>query len=132
VRTVLAILCLFTEARSAATRDCFLRLWQKFHNRKNSLFIGNPRGSWTMAAVRSNVTSTCRRRNIHPQPFLTSLLTHLSRFAEATSRNAASRPVETVSGGTAPVRQDQQLMGNGLHGLPIGVWNKCLCWDVLV
>jgi hypothetical protein len=45
-------------------------------NRKNSLFVGNPRGGRT-AAVLSSLTSTCRRHNVDPQRYLTQLLTNL-------------------------------------------------------
>jgi transposase len=45
-------------------------------NRKNSLFVGNPRGGAT-AAVLSSLTSTCRRHGVNPQLYLTQLLTNL-------------------------------------------------------
>jgi transposase len=45
-------------------------------NRKNSLFVGNPRGGRT-AAILSSFTSTCRRHQIDPQLYLTHLLTNL-------------------------------------------------------
>ena len=45
-------------------------------NRKNSLFVGNPRGGQT-AAILSSLTSTCRRHGINPQHYLTQLLTNL-------------------------------------------------------
>lgn len=45
-------------------------------NRKNSLFVGNPRGGHT-AAILATLTSTCRRHNIDPQLYLTHLLTNL-------------------------------------------------------
>lgn len=45
-------------------------------NRKNSLFVGNPRGGRT-AAILSSITSTCRRHDIDPQLYLTQLLTNL-------------------------------------------------------
>jgi transposase len=35
-------------------------------NRKNSLFVGNPRGGRT-AAILASLTSTCRRHDIHPR-----------------------------------------------------------------
>jgi transposase len=35
-------------------------------NRKNSLFVGNPRGGRT-AAILASLTSTCRRHEIDPQ-----------------------------------------------------------------
>jgi len=47
-------------------------------NRKNSLFVGNPRGGRT-AAILASLTSTCRRHNIDPQLYLTQLLTNLSQ-----------------------------------------------------
>jgi hypothetical protein len=45
-------------------------------NRKNSLFVGNPRGGKT-AAILSSLTSTCRRHEIDPQLYLTQLLINL-------------------------------------------------------
>jgi transposase len=45
-------------------------------NRKNSLFVGNPRGGET-AAILASLTSTCRRHNIDPQHYFTQLLTNL-------------------------------------------------------
>jgi len=39
-------------------------------NRKNSLFVGNPRGGRT-AAILASLTSTCRRHDIDPQRYLT-------------------------------------------------------------
>lgn len=46
-------------------------------NRKNSLFVGNPRGGRT-AAILASLTSTCRRHDIDPQLYLTQLLINLS------------------------------------------------------
>jgi transposase len=45
-------------------------------NRKNSLFVGGPRGGRT-AAILASLTSTCRRHDIDPQRYLTQLLTNL-------------------------------------------------------
>ena len=45
-------------------------------NRKNSLFVGNPRGGRT-AAILSSLTSTCRRHDIDPQLYLSQLLVNL-------------------------------------------------------
>jgi transposase len=45
-------------------------------NRKNSLFVGNPRGGRT-AAVLASLTSTCRRHEVDPQLYLTQLLMNL-------------------------------------------------------
>jgi transposase len=44
--------------------------------RKNSLFVGNPRGGRT-AAILASLTSTCRRHEIDPQLYLTQLLMNL-------------------------------------------------------
>jgi transposase len=46
--------------------------------RKNSLFVGNPRGGRT-AAILASLTSTCRRHDVDPQLYLTQLLTNLSQ-----------------------------------------------------
>lgn len=45
-------------------------------NRKNSLFVGNPRGGRT-AAILASLTSTCRRHDVDPQRYLTQLLINL-------------------------------------------------------
>src|SRR5664279_265659 len=45
-------------------------------NRKNSLFVGNPRGGRT-GAILASLTSTCRRHDIDPQLYLTQLLMNL-------------------------------------------------------
>ncbi len=45
-------------------------------NRKNSLFVGNPRGGRT-AAILSSLTSTCRRHAVDPLLYFTQLLTNL-------------------------------------------------------
>jgi transposase len=45
-------------------------------NRKNSLFVGNPRGGRT-AAILASLTSTCRRLDVDPQLYLTQLLINL-------------------------------------------------------
>jgi transposase/Arc/MetJ-type ribon-helix-helix transcriptional regulator len=45
-------------------------------SRKNSLFVGNPRGGRT-AAILASLTSTCRRHEIDPQLYLTQLLVNL-------------------------------------------------------
>ena len=43
-------------------------------NRKNSLFVGNPRRTF---ATLASLTSTCRRHQIDPQLYLTQLLMNL-------------------------------------------------------
>lgn len=45
-------------------------------NRKNSLFVGNPRGGRT-AAILSSLTSTCRRHDVDPQLYLTQILVNV-------------------------------------------------------
>jgi hypothetical protein len=45
-------------------------------SRKNSLFVGNPRGGGT-AAILASLTSTCRRREVDPQLYLMQLLMNL-------------------------------------------------------
>ena len=45
-------------------------------NRKNSLFVGNPRGG-RAAAILASLTSTCRRHDSDPQFYLTQLLVNL-------------------------------------------------------
>src|SRR5260370_6971975 len=45
-------------------------------NRKNSLFVGNPRGGRT-AAILASLTSTSRRHQLDPQLYLTQLLMNL-------------------------------------------------------
>ena len=46
-------------------------------NRKNSLFLGNPRGGRTAVNLASH-TSTCCHHDVDPQLYLTQLLTNLS------------------------------------------------------
>lgn len=46
--------------------------------RKNSLFVGNPRGGRT-AAILASLTSTCRRHQTDPQLYLTQQLTNLPK-----------------------------------------------------
>jgi len=48
-------------------------------NRKNSLFVGNPRGGRT-AAILASLTSTCRRHDVDPQLYFTQLLVNLSSW----------------------------------------------------
>ena len=45
-------------------------------NRKNSLFVGNPRGGRT-AAILASLASTCRRHEVDPQLYFTQLLLNL-------------------------------------------------------
>lgn len=45
-------------------------------NRKNSLFVGNPRGGRT-AAILASLTSTCRRHAVDPQLYFTQVLVNL-------------------------------------------------------
>jgi hypothetical protein len=45
-------------------------------NRKNSLFVGNPRGGRT-ASILASLTSTCRRHDVDPQLYLTQLMINL-------------------------------------------------------
>jgi hypothetical protein len=51
-------------------------------NRKNSLFVGNPRGGRT-AAILASLTSTCRRHQVDPQLYFTQLLMNLRKFNHA-------------------------------------------------
>lgn len=51
-------------------------------NRKNSLFVGNPRGGRT-AAILASLTSSCRRHDVDPQLYLTQLLLNLPTTAIA-------------------------------------------------
>ncbi len=45
-------------------------------NRKNSLFVGNPRGGRT-AAILASLTSSCRRHEMDPQLYFMQLLMNL-------------------------------------------------------
>ena len=45
-------------------------------NRKNSLFVGNPRGGRT-AAILASLTSSCRRHDVDPQLYFIQLLVNL-------------------------------------------------------
>jgi transposase len=51
-------------------------------NRKNSLFVGNPRGGRT-AAILAGLTSTCGCHYVDPQLYLTQLLTNLSQVRKS-------------------------------------------------
>lgn len=51
-------------------------------NRKNSLFVGNPRGGRT-AAILASLTSTCRRHEVDPQLYFTQLLLNLPPLLRA-------------------------------------------------
>ena len=51
-------------------------------NRKNTLFVGNPRGGRT-AAILASLTSTCRRHDIDPQLYLTQLLTNIPAISSS-------------------------------------------------
>jgi len=51
-------------------------------NRKNSLFVGNPRGGKT-AAILASLTSTCRRHDIDPHLYLTQLLVNLPKISSS-------------------------------------------------
>ena len=53
-------------------------------NRKNSLFVGNPRGGRT-AAILASLTSTCRRHEVDPQLYFTQLLLNLPPLLRALS-----------------------------------------------
>jgi hypothetical protein len=48
-------------------------------NRKNSLFVANPRGGRT-AAILASLTSTCRRHHVDPQLYFTQLLMNLPQI----------------------------------------------------
>jgi hypothetical protein len=58
-------------------------------NRKNSLFVGHPRGGQTAARLAS-LTSTCRRHDIDPQLYFTQLLLNLPQIS---ARNFMCKPL---------------------------------------
>jgi transposase len=80
-------------------------------NRKNSLFVGNPRGGQTAARLAS-LTSTCRRHDIDPQMYFTQLLLNLPqiKISELSAwlpdqwklRQAARLPETTGTASLAP------------------------------
>ncbi len=72
-------------------------------NRKNSLFVGNPRGGRT-AAILASLTSTCRRHDMDPQLYLTQLLHQPTASAQQRTAQLAPRPVETASSGTQALK----------------------------
>jgi hypothetical protein len=51
-------------------------------HRKNSLFVGNPRGGRT-AAILASLASTCRRHAVDPQLYFTQLLMNLPALLSA-------------------------------------------------
>jgi hypothetical protein len=50
-------------------------------NRKNSRFVGNPRGGRT-AAILASLTSSCRRHEMDPQLYFMQLLTNLPWWSQ--------------------------------------------------
>jgi len=62
--------------RKKTYRNIKIGLKRVVLNRKNSLFVGNPRGGRT-AAILASLTSTCRRHDVDPQLYLTQLLINL-------------------------------------------------------
>jgi len=68
-------------------------------NRKNSLFVGKERGG-RAAAILSSLTSTCKRRAIDPQRYLTQLLVNLP--TTPTSRLSNWLPDQWKLRGLAP------------------------------
>ena len=65
-------------------------------NRKNSLFVGNPRGGRT-AAILASLTSSCRRHETDPQLYFMQLLMESFLVAGKRHRRLASRSLETSS-----------------------------------
>ena len=65
-------------------------------NRKNSLFVGNPRGGRT-AAILASLTSSCRRHEMDPQLYFMQLLMNLPFVAGKRHRRLASGPLEASS-----------------------------------
>jgi hypothetical protein len=82
-------------------------------NRKNSLFVGNPRGGRT-AAILASLTSTCRRHDIDPQLYLTQLLTNLPILPASQLPPVAARSVEDQS------RRSQQRPAEPSHANHVG------------
>ena len=82
-------------------------------NRKNSLFVGNPRGGRT-AAILASLTSTCRRHDIDPQLYLTQLLTNIPALRAA---NFLTGYLTNGSGGT--VLQSHPRRTNPNLDLPV-------------
>jgi transposase len=60
-------------------------------NRKNSLFVGNPRGGRT-AAILASLTSTCRRHEVDPQLYFTQLLLNLPPLLRALPHTRCQEP----------------------------------------
>ena len=99
-------------------------------NRKNSLFVGNPRGGRT-AAILASLTSTCCRHKVDPQRYLTQLLVnlpawpvsdldawlpdqwklrHAARFATLNQQNSSA---PTIS---PPPHQNRTCASRSAHG----------------
>jgi len=70
-------------------------------NRKNSLFVGNPRGGRT-AAILASLTSTCRRHDIDPQLYLTQLMTNLSQVRKSELSNWLPDQWKRIQAGRLP------------------------------
>jgi len=73
------------EALNVFTTDCTVAIDNNVSeremkrivlNRKNSLFVGNPRGGRT-AAILASLTSSCRRHDVDPQLYFMQLLVNL-------------------------------------------------------
>jgi transposase len=64
-------------------------------NRKNSLFVGNPRGGRT-AAILASLTSSCRRHDMDPHLYFAAA-GEPSLLASPRPRRLASRPLEASS-----------------------------------
>jgi transposase len=83
-------------------------------NRKNSLFVGNPRGGRT-AAILASLTSTCRRHDVDPQLYLTQLLTNLSQVRKP---NCATGSRTSGTGSCAIVRGFRRVLQAPRSGSP--------------
>jgi transposase len=114
-------------------------------NRKNSLFVGNPRGGRT-AAILASLTSTCRRHEVDPQLYLTQLLMnipqakmselpdwlpdqwkirHLARIATFTGPSTQPDCSATKGGGNGPTAWDWGLaVPSRRSSRPVYCWNR--------
>ena len=63
-------------------------------NRKNSLFVGNPRGGRT-AAILASLTSTCRRHDVRSATLPDATAGESAHLARTRPQRLAARPVET-------------------------------------
>src|SRR5713101_3940659 len=91
-------------------------------NRKNSLFVGNPRGGRT-AAILASLTSSCRRHEMDPQLYFMQLLMNLPSWPAndldaCRGKRLGRPPIRTLSANELEkVRRDRAIGKLSLRAL---------------